>query len=173
MPQLHRACSLIALLALFSPAALHAQDNPRWYKVELLVFANLAAPGSEQWPATPVLDYPAVNRFLVYPERVREARENHGGPSELDQRGLLTLRPPPQPESETEQDTPDIPYLTDPNSVPPPAAEVEAPAPDIEEELPRPMPFVVLPAQQREFLGKAAYMERSGEFYTLFHQAWV
>ena len=36
-----------------------------------------------------------------------------------------------------------------------------------------PTPFIALPAAQREFNGKAAYMQRSGRYQTLFHQSWA
>ena len=36
-----------------------------------------------------------------------------------------------------------------------------------------PTPFVTLAAGQREFRGKAAYMQRSGRYRTLFHETWV
>jgi peptidoglycan-binding protein CsiV len=36
-----------------------------------------------------------------------------------------------------------------------------------------PTPFTALPSQQREFRGKAAYMQRRGLYSTLFHQSWL
>ncbi|PLW82209.1 hypothetical protein CWI75_10515 [Kineobactrum sediminis] len=35
-----------------------------------------------------------------------------------------------------------------------------------------PVPFVLLPASEREFRGKAAYMERNGQYRILFHETW-
>jgi hypothetical protein len=44
---------------------------------------------------------------------------------------------------------------------------------DAAEPAPRlPTPFVQLPAAAREFRGKAAYMERTGKYRILYHQAW-
>ncbi len=37
----------------------------------------------------------------------------------------------------------------------------------------QPTPFVALPLGESEFYGKAAYMQRSGGYRTLFHERWV
>ncbi|MEZ5502605.1 MAG: CsiV family protein [Halioglobus sp.] len=37
----------------------------------------------------------------------------------------------------------------------------------------QPTPFAVLPASQQELAGKAAYMQRSGRYRLLFHEAWI
>ncbi|HEY7775420.1 MAG TPA: CsiV family protein [Kineobactrum sp.] len=37
---------------------------------------------------------------------------------------------------------------------------------------PLPVPFVLLPASDREFSGKAAYMQRNGPYRILFHETW-
>ncbi len=159
----------LALLALSLAAAAQA-DERRWYKVELMVFTHEGASSSERWEPTPALAYPDRYRFLVYPDSVRAQREAHEGPSELDDRGVLTLLPPPQPEEELPA-TPDIPHVGEPPAAAAPAeptpAEAEEQAP------PRPVPFVALPASAQEFRGKAAYMERTGEYQMLFHEAWV
>ncbi len=41
------------------------------------------------------------------------------------------------------------------------------------DELALPTPFIALPGTQLEFRGKAAYMQRTGKYRTLFHQTWV
>lgn len=50
-------------------------------------------------------------------------------------------------------------------------SEVDKSVPDQIALLPR--PFVTLPGTQLEFRGKAAYMQRSGKYQTLFHRTWV
>ncbi len=169
IPSLAR-CSCLALTLLSSLAV--AQHESRWYKVELMVFTHENPPGGEAFEPTPALGYPEDYRFLLHPQQILEHVQQHEGPSELDEFGRLRLLPPP-----TEQDTPDIPLrealASDPNTpvaLPPADAAND---PNEAEAAPRPTPFIALPASQREFRGKAAYMARTGEYRILFHEAWA
>ena len=138
-----------------------AQEIDRWYRVELLVFSHENARSAEQWDAIPSLAYPAAARFLVEPDRVEANLDLYRADSVVDEYGRQILTILPDPGESPEQDIPDAP---DPNI---PSAETETTEPRL------PTPFVALPARQREFRGKAAYMQRSGRYRTLFHQAWV
>ena len=117
----------------------------RWFRVELLVFSQEAAPTTEQWEAIPDLSYPDVARFLVEPQRVKSNKAKFGGDGTVDQYGRQIV-------SNTRG--------TGAGITPGAAAGL-------------PTPFVTLPAAQREFRGKAAYMQRSGRYRTLFHETWV
>jgi hypothetical protein len=145
-----RLLACLLLLPALTPAAL-AQD--RWFKVELLIFGNTAGSTTEQWDATPVLAYPGAARFLVEPDRLAANATKYGGTSRTDEFGrqLLSVEAGGGASSST-----DIPGDT--------AAAARAYTPT---------PFVTLPAAQREFRGKAAYMQRSGRYRTLFHESWV
>jgi hypothetical protein len=43
----------------------------------------------------------------------------------------------------------------------------------MEPEPARPTPWIARPAREREFRGKAAYMQRTGRYQTLFHETWL
>lgn len=166
----------VAISQLFTAAA-NAQDEPRWYRVELLIFAHRseAARNSETWEPTPVLLYPQQTRFLVDPELVETNLAQFDATSELNERGhqTLTIIPPPSEDDEdiieekVDEPEPATNELTaEPGSL-------ESPQP-LEQELPTtPTPFVLLANAELEFRGKAAYMERSGRYKTLFHETWV
>jgi len=175
MPRRYHLFQATLMIALLTAAgAAGAADEPRWYRVELLIFSNEPGTADERWDPSPTLAYPEKYRFLVHPDEIGPLRAEHNGPSELDARGQLFLNLPPE-----EPDTPDIPELgaeptataveEDPNDArpAPDAGELEPSTP------PRPTPFVALPPAQREFRGKAAYMERSGEYHILFHETWA
>lgn len=167
-------CSCLPLLA--------SAQGERWYQVELLIFSHEDTVSSEQWEPLPELAYPEAARFLIFPEaneaRLEQQRAEaraltaaseedveFGVESELDEFGRQFIRIIPiEPE-----DSPDIPSAT-PQTEPP--EETVTPA---VEELPPilPTPFVALPRASREFHGKAAYMQRSGYYRTLFHETWV
>ncbi|NCF17991.1 MAG: hypothetical protein GWP63_07085 [Haliea sp.] len=148
------------LLGLWAGPA-SAQEIDRWYRVELLVFSHENARSAEQWEAIPSLAYPAAARFLVEPDRVEANLDRYRADSIVDEYGRQILTILPEPDQSPGQD---IPAAPDPN-VPPAVTETTEPR--------LPTPFVALPASQREFRGKAAYMQRSGRYRTLFHQAWV
>jgi hypothetical protein len=132
----------------------YAQDAPRWFQVELLVFSHKGASGDEQFEPTPVLAYPGAGRFLIEPQRVKANRQAYDADSVVDEFGrqLLTELPPRSsaPRKQSAQ-------VAAPNNVP----------------VLQPTPFIALPSAQREFNGKAAYMQRSGRYQTLFHQSWA
>jgi hypothetical protein len=160
---------LLTLLALY-PALLTAQPDD-WYRVELLVFrqGGAAAASQERWPPEPELAYPATQRFLVYPDRVEQRIAEHPeGSSEVDAFGrqIITL-----PDGESTP-VPDIPRREPGGALTGPA-DPNAPAEGDETALPLPEPFVVRPASEREFAGKAAYMQRRGAYRILFHQTWL
>ena len=149
-PQYRLTTGALAALALLLASPVFAQD--RWWRVELLIFSHESAQTSEQWDPTPNLAYPSAARFLVEPGRVKNNIRQHHADSVVDKFGrqILTLTP---------ESGADIPR--DPN----------VPAAPIATRLPT--PFVALPSAQLEFRGKAAYMQRTGKYQTLFHQTWV
>lgn len=156
--------SLLPCLALCAGlfTAFAIAEEERWYQVELLIFSHENSPSDEEWEALPTLAYPDSGRFLVYPGQVAERAEAHEGRSELDEFGRQFLRPyPEETGEETPSGTPDIPRREE--VIPPPAAaEPETPT-----------PFIALPRSSAEFYGKAAYMQRRGNYKTLFHETWV
>ncbi len=200
MTRRHCHCSRIPTLALLGLAlawvtTARAQDNgeERWYRVELLVFSqpDSAAGQAEQWPATPDLRYPEQYRFLVDPRRVAANLGEQLAESTVDEFGVqtITLLPEPDldetpPDHDTDIPPPgpasDIPRL-EPDSDPTAGDQATAPMaqpgaeelPDPEAPPPRPTPFITLPDEEREFRGKAAYMERRGGYQLHFHQAWL
>lgn len=191
--------ALLAALLLWTPA--QAEEDPRWYQVELLVVSHTdpAAARAEAWPPLPDLSYPDAVRFLLDPARIQKRLQQTPavGSSEIDELGRqhifllpettdeqqapLTAEPPDQPAA------PDIPRrgslsvgATGSEGGEPETAPADVgmagldPAPEeaVAAEPPLPTPFVQLPAAAREFRGKAAYMERTGKYRILFHQAW-
>lgn len=162
------ACTLA--LSLTAPG-LGAQDREaRWYRVELLVFSHKGsgAATSEAWDPLPALRYPEGFRFLR--DLDREASDREAWPdaqSTIDERGVHTIVVPETSNNDSDR-------LAD-QDIPP--ADNSAPAVTgiADEELPpaRPTPWVMLPASELEFRGKAAYMERSGRYETLLHESWV
>lgn len=148
-----RLLACLLLLPALTPAAL-AQD--RWFKVELLIFGNTAGGTTEQWDAAPVLAYPGAARFLVEPDKLAANAKKYRGTSRTDEYGRQMLSLPAGRGATRSTDIPGAANAT------PTAARAGSPT-----------PFVALPATQREFRGKAAYMQRSGRYRTLFHESWV
>ncbi len=172
MPSPHSLarCTALAFTLLCSTA--FGQHENRWFKVELMVLVHQGAAGNEQFEPTPALGYPEDYRFLLYPDSLRSIAAGHDGEAWIDDIGRLNLLPP-----RVEPDTPDIPQQsaastleTKPAS--PAVVEPESGEETVDEPL-LPTPFIALPAAQREFRGKAAYMERTGEYRILFHEAWA
>jgi len=178
--------TLVSLLSSLTISAVAtAQDEQRWYRIELLIFSHQSesAQTSETWDPTPVLVYPQRARFLVDPELIAKNLAMFDATSEMDELGhqTLTIIPPP-PEDETEINKQGAPepeevqaapeeVLSAPEEVLPAPEEVQA-AP--EELLPKtPTAFTLLPGSELEFRGKAAYMQRTGRYRTLFHETWV
>ncbi|MDO8862408.1 CsiV family protein [Haliea sp. E1-2-M8] len=183
---------LTALLAALPLLPLHAQEEQRWFQVELLVVAHTDpdARGAERWDPLPALAYPERLRFLLDPQRLQANldRTERAAYSEVDPRGLqrIHLQPqwqpaasPPTTDASTAESAPmPAPAAVDPTQ--PSAAaeggagiEQETATESLAEAPPRlPTPFVQLPASAREFRGKAAYMERNGPYRVLFHEVW-
>lgn len=94
----------LAALALLGSATGLAQDQ-RWFRVEVLVFANestaqpAGAGSPEQWDPTPTLAYPTASRFLVDPAQVVGNRDEFGGESIIDEYGrqIITVLTGPVP----------------------------------------------------------------------------
>lgn len=184
--------SLVACLGALYCHAAYALDE-RWFKVELLVFSHEAptahtATAAEQWEPTPELAYPGAARFLVDPKQVQANLKQYPGDSTVDEFGrqLVTIQAEtdaPQPNTAARVTAPARPAPLQPvYEVPATAAApvgsaqtraattADTPA---AARLTVPTPFTVLPSQQREFRGKAAYMQRRGLYSTLFHQSWL
>ena len=160
-------------LSLMATCSALAED-PRWYRVELLVFSHQSgsAASSEQWNPTPTLGYPDTGRFLVDSKRVADNLALYDATSVMDDLGhqTLTIIPPPMDIEDGAEELEPIatlkserPLNVDPNE---PTLSPEV--------LPTtPSPFVQLANAELEFRGKAAYMQRSGRYKTLFHETWV
>lgn len=185
MPKLHPSLLLPLLLLLSGLVWGEAEDDQRWYKVELMVFTHEGEdPGSEQWEATPQLRYPDEFRFLIEPEKIEANLAAHPGESTVDEYGrqIITLLPEPTDSAELTTDDSTAGAELEPTAAAGaeagPAAAVGAAAPDpnappslqAAEPPLTPTPFVILPASERTF--PAAYMRRSGRYDPLFHQAW-
>jgi len=188
--QLSLSCLVVAALVA-SPAAL-SQDS-RWFKVELLVFANPTPPAlpegaasAEQWPATPDLSYPDAARFLIYPDRVEANLREHPGTGVVDEFGRQIITLPAEIPDDT-QISPLTPVFEQgvgeeaiapvevDTAVPDAAPAPDSPAAEQESDAGPllPTPFVVLPHSFQEFRGKAALMQRNGGYKVLFHETWV
>lgn len=178
MPKYNSAIiTALALLFNFAvtPVAA-AQDEERWYQVELLIFSHEGASGgNERFKSTPALAYPKAARFLVEPDLVEANIQRHKDrgvvESDVDEYGrqVITILPPEDEETASKPAT-DTTSEQDPNTA---MATIGPAAVDELEELLTPTPFVVLPGSAREFYGKAVYMKRLGEYDILFHQSWL
>ena len=160
---------------LIAADAVAQDERERWYQVELLIFSHETGAGGEQWEPLPQLAYPDASRFLVYPEQVTAREQAHDGISELDEFGRQFLRLEPETIEEDKAATPNIPQQPS-GQTPANNALTGTSGADIElDNVPRstPTPFIALPRRSAEFYGKAAYMQRSGQYKTLFHETWV
>lgn len=171
MPKIPIALLSAALMLFAGLARGQWGDDPRWYKVELMVFSHERADAeSEQWEPTPALRYPDRFRFLVEPDRVRANRASNPGESSLDPFGrqLITL---PESSGAASKPAPTSP-VGGPDGGGTAASDAPGPGGSAEPEgrPATPTPFVTLPAGERTF--PAAYMRRSGRYKPLFHQAW-
>ncbi|MBP6682154.1 MAG: hypothetical protein KA159_02490 [Halioglobus sp.] len=183
----------LAVAALLGSTAAPAQEQ-RWFRVELVVFANNSPPprsgaaAPEQWDATPTLSYPEASRFLVDPAQVAGNNAKLGGYSVLDEYGRQTLSknpPPPGTNAPYGQTAAPPPAVTAPIAAPAPvppspvyeggaapgAQPAAAALPVVPGALPR--PWVALPQSYRELSDKVAQMQRSGRYSILFHETWV
>jgi len=150
---------LACLSAVLAPLCL-AQEEQRWFRVELLVFSQQGSDSGEQWDPTPTLVYPGAGRFLIRPAQVTANLGLYHADSIVDDYGRQILTERARQETSTHREIP----LADPNMPQPgqPATAVLYPT-----------PFVALPTAQQEFRGKAAYMQRSGRYRILFHETWA
>ena len=161
----------LALLPFAFSANASAQEEERWYRVELLIFSHEGGADKEQWEPLPALAYPNAARFLVHPQQVEARAETHEGPSELDEFGRQFLYLPPEEDDIASDAVPDIPQQAQSSDL---AEATPEPTPELEPAMPAtPTPFVALAQRDAEFYGKAAYMQRSGYYKTLFHETWV
>ncbi|MEM1153664.1 MAG: CsiV family protein [Pseudomonadota bacterium] len=181
----------------------YASEDERWFRVELLVFANNTAPSPgaaltpEQWDATPDLTYPTATRFLIDPERVASNASEFEGDSVLDEYGRQIITPPSDEEVTNELDSTLIDAADEPSALeapeeavadltpapvrPTPVYQGEIPegailpdaASPVPTELRLPEPFVLLPADYLEFGERANRMRNGGDYTVLFHQSWV
>ena len=182
------ACTVAALAALVTDAAM-AQGG-RWFRVELLVFANESAPSAgsaaEHWDPTPPLRYPDAARFLIDPARVKANRARYPGLGDVDEYGrqvleTLSIEAPDVSKISTD-DSEDFEQdsvtdqaaapATGPASGPGPADE-EAALPAEDDPAVNARAFVILPSGQLQFRGKAALMQKSGRYRILFHETWL
>ena len=168
-----RAAALFALLPTAIPVFSQEADNERWFRVELMIFSHesASAASAEHWDPAPPLAYPPAGRFLIDNQLIEKNLGSYPtGDSVIDARGVQTITLPD--DSAPAQDIPDIPRQEGP-----PGASSEAPSVQIgdeSEQLPlTPQPFTLRPLSELEFRGKAAYMQRTGRFKTLFHQTWL
>ncbi len=163
----------LTLTGLLSAPALAQDPDARWYRVELLIFSHEGggAATSEVWEPDPALAYPENFRFLRHLDRERANLDAWpGAESEVDDRGVQTIVVPEPPEDDeeedrlAEEDIPDVGTSADPNDV----------VTEVEEIIPlRPTPWIARAPGEREFRGKAAYMQRTGRYETLFHETWL
>ena len=148
-------CLLLSLTTLSSSG--QAQEEQRWYKVELLIFSHGVNAGEEKekWDPNPQLLYPSRYRFLLDPKRIAANEAEFEGTSTLDDFGRQTLT------------------ITDPMPSLPEAIDPNQPEPELIEDIQRPTPFILLPRSELAFGSKALQMQRSGRYQTLFHESWV
>lgn len=135
-----RLTTFVTCLLLAMPA-LAQWDDARWYKVELLVFAQPQGSAAERWPASPDLAYPASWRFLV--------PLSASGGQAYDAQGRQVV------------DHRTAPAQDDSASAAEPAATALG------------ANYSLLPRADREFRGKAAYMQRNAGYRILFHEHWL
>ncbi|MEH6635052.1 MAG: CsiV family protein [Halioglobus sp.] len=167
----------VASLALLVSASAFSEDGDRWFRIELLVFAHESPQTTEQWQSTPKLVYPGAARFLVDPQLVADNLSQHHAQSNVDDFGRQVLTLLPEPGSLAAQEASIRAEQAAAQSLattPAEPGDPNTPIPAVDEELELlPMPFIALPSSQQEFRGKAAYMQRSGRYRTLFHETWV
>ena len=161
---------VVCLLAIIT-GGVQAANEDRWFRVELLVFSHETGKVDETWEPTPILAYPDAVRFLIEPDRVAANQAEYAAESTLDEYGRQFLTFPVEEIGQlpVEAGSGDVPA---PDT--PPVPGIDSPDADAGVDPPRrPTPFLALPASQREFRGKAAYMQRTGRYNTLFHQVWL
>lgn len=173
LPTVALARLAIPMMALSAIGAVQAQDQAlenRWFKVELLIFSQVSASGvaSEVWDPTPDLAYPNAFRFLTDPQTIETnfACYNAVGLVNEFGRQILTINPPTSDDEPTSKQKRQAETANQ--------ALIDQEVPPEAEPLPlTPTPFTRLASDEMEFRGKAAYMQRTGRYQTLFHESWV
>ncbi len=156
---------LCPILLFAMPAVAQNTIEDRWFKVELMIFSHRAGTaGSEQWEPTPKLQYPAEFRFLVEPELVAANMAAHPGESVVDEFGRQIITLDSDGAGRTGGTRRSEETGLSPDGQDPVASGVQSRL--------TPTPFIALPSSDKTFHGKAAYMQRSGRYRTLFHEAW-
>ncbi len=170
---------LAASMGVMIACQVAAQDD-RWFRVELLIFSQgiAGAENSEVWDPTPILAYPGKGRFLIDPERLarnlslNQATSDPQVPtkatSSTDEFGYQTITVT----SVTEAAQDNNPEIGAGSISYPVTAPVESKI-EVSEAPITPTPFTLLSHPELEFQGKAAYMQRSGRYETLFHETWL
>ncbi len=172
LPCRHRLTSVLLALMLASPAG-----AATWYRVELLIFTQggAAAQQAERWNPEPELAYPERYRFLVDPQQVAGLEATYPEAERVQQANgvqVVTL-PAPVTELPPAQDIPTREPVIDEDAAADPNTPAPAPEAPDEDALRLPEPFVMRPAAELAFRGKAAYMERNGDYRVLWHRNWL
>lgn len=161
--------ALLVTQSVALPAFSQNTANERWFRVELMIFSHesASAGSAERWNPAPQLTYPKTGRFLIDEAQIeKNQRAYPDGESTLDARGVQTITLPSENAPAT-----DIPRQqaggTDNSAATNQAGTAEEQAPIT------PAAFTPRPLSELEFRGKAAYMQRTGRFTTLFHQTWL
>jgi hypothetical protein len=145
-----------------------AAQEGRWYRVELLVVGHNSGDLAESWDPLPQLAYPDASRFLLEPGAAKQRLHEHDANGETDAYGRQTLT---RNSDGGGASSPNAAAVTSPGNPDTAGGPATQAAQDIYPRLPT--PFVTLPASQLEFRGKASYMQRTAQYRTLFHEAWV
>jgi hypothetical protein len=162
-----RNCLLGLTLPLLAVSAQAQPDteDPDWYRVEILVFANLDPESalSETWPLLPALAYPPqLQRLLRGSERQAADTPFLLNPLEQQLPALpCDLRWDSSIEA-LEQEWTNKQRYRRPNIVLEPLVELDVP-----------VPFTLLNEQQQEFRTEHRRLERSRDINVLFHQTWI
>ncbi|MEP1472235.1 MAG: CsiV family protein [Halieaceae bacterium] len=161
--------ALFAMLSGALPAFSQSTDSQRWFRVELMIFSHESANAgsAERWDPAPPLAYPKTGRFLIDEAQIeKNQRAYPDGESSLDARGVQTINL--ALETAAASDIPrqqTVDSGTDNGAGQADTSVQQAPL--------TPAAFTPRPLSELEFRGKAAYMQRTGRFKTLFHQTWL
>lgn len=141
---MHKLLSAMLVAILLPGAVAQASTGERWFRVELLVFAQPNGLQAEQWDAQPELRYPESGNFLLDPGELRAIHEQDA----LDSR--------------TEAQSDGLP-----------AVSAGAAPSETDSESQLPTAFLKLPRAQQELRDKVGYMQRAGGYRILLHAAWA
>ena len=141
-------------------------DDPQWYRVEVLVFAQRSAAArlEEHWDPLPRLAYPPVMQWLT---EERELRTDAAWPLQLLR--IEDTVPVPALELTWEYPPPQPSYQQHPPGTRKTATiELE---PLFEPDVAR--AFVPLPGGELRYLSESRRLHRAGDTELLFHRAWL